>query len=180
MGRSKTTTALRVCLTGLLLVCSAGAGLASAKQRRNRVSPNDPTARLFELLDNSYGGRLADFCVVANTYAKPSHPGQTLQYVLQVSYDKSLFYGRLSISVRGVSQLTAGQLAEYTPQEIYGFGSNVARFEKINPGPLGEVGDSYFRATSQGVLASAPVTKGAIRQYDSFLNRYIMPALEKG
>jgi hypothetical protein len=179
MNTRRASSVARLSVIGLLVVWSVSAALASAKGKENLPGPEDATARLFQLLDNSYGGKLADFCVIANTYANPSQPGQTLQYVLQVNYDKSRFYGRFSISVRGVSQLTPGQLAEYTPEQIYSFGSDVAKFEKINPGPFGEAGDLYFQANANGALAPAPVTDDVKMEYDLFLTRYIVPALEK-
>jgi hypothetical protein len=178
MNTRKPPTPVRVSAIGLLMMSSAVA-LAHAKEKANPASPDDPTARLFQFLDTSYGGKLTDFCVVANTYTNPSQPDQMLQHVLQVNYNKTRFFGRFRISVRGVSQLTPAQLKEYTPDQIYGFGSDVAKFEKINPGPFGEAGDLYFRANAQGALAPAPITGDAIAQYDSFLTQYIVPALQK-
>lgn len=178
MGATRAFRVVRLTIIALL-VCTAGAVPAYAKGRVNLATSEGPTARLFQMLDNSYGGKVTDFCVIAGAYANPSQPGQTLQYVLQVNYDKTRFYGRFSISVRGVSQLTPGQLAEYTPEQIYSFGSDVAKFEKINAGPFGEEGDLYFQANANGALAPAPVTDDARRQYDLFLTQYVVPGLEK-
>jgi len=161
----------------LWTACGAQLALAHAKQKETLVNSDNPSARLFQLLNDSRGGKLTDFCVIANTYANPTQPGQMLQHVLQVNYDKGRFYGRLTISVRGVSLLTPGQLTEYKPEQIYDFGSDVARFEKINAGPFGETGDLYFRPTAQGALAPAPLTDDARRQYDLYLTQYILPAL---
>ena len=58
----------------------------------------------------------------------------------------------------------------YTAQESYGFGSEVAKFEKIKSGPFGEAGDLRFT----GTLAPAPVTDTARRQYERFLTQYIL------
>jgi hypothetical protein len=155
------------------------AAFAHAKPKQNSVSPDDPTYRLFQLLDNAHGGRLTGFYVVADTYTNPAQGGQVFQHVLQVDYDQSRFFGRFRIYVRGVSALTPRQLNQYTPQQIYGFGSAVERFDKINPGPLGEPGDVCIRATASGTLAEVPITDGARREYELFLTRYILPALEK-
>lgn len=177
--QAKKAASMRLCALGLCAACSAGLALAHAREKAHSARADDPTVRLFQLLDNSYGGKLADFCVLAGTYSNPGQPSQTLRYVLQVNYDKSRFFGRFRISVRGVSQLTPEQLKEYTPEQIYGFGSDVAKFEKIDPGPFGGTGDLYFRANAVGALAPAPVTADAIRQYDLFVSQYVLPALAK-
>ena len=179
MNTVRASNVVKLAVIGLLVLCGAYVAPAYARHKENLASPDDPTARLFQLLNHSYGGKLTDFRVIADTYANPTQPSQALQHVLQVNYDKSRFYGRLTISVRGVSQLTPGQLREYTPEEIFGFGSDVAKFEKINSGPFGERGDLYFHPSAQGALAPAPVTDGVRRKYDLFLTRYILPALEK-
>jgi hypothetical protein len=170
---------LALSIVASLAMCVVAVALAPARLRRDSVSPDDPTYRLFQLLDSVHGGRLTSFCVVADTYSNPAQGGQVFQRVLQVDYDKSRFFGRFRIYVRGVSQLTPGQLKEYTPEQIYGFGSPVEKFEKINPGPFGEAGDVCVRATANGVLASVPITDDARREYEFFLTRYIAPALEK-
>jgi hypothetical protein len=179
MNTRKPPTPMRVSAIGLLMMSSAVFALAHAKRKANPASPDDPTARVFQLLDDSYSGKLRNFCLLAGTYSNPGQPDQVLEHVLQVNYDKTRFFGRFRISVRGVSQLTPAQLKEYTPDQIYGFGSDVAKFEKINPGPFGEAGDLYFRANAQGALAQAPITGDAIAHYDSFLTQYIVPALQK-
>ena len=179
MNAEGASIAMKLSAIGLLAACSASVALAHAKQKENFAGSNDPTVRLFQVLDDSYGGKLTDFCVIADTYANPAQSGQALQHVLEVNYDKSRFYGRLTISVRGVSRLTPGQLREYTPEQIYGFGSDVAQFEKIRSGPFGETGDLYFQPIAQGALTPAAVTGAARQQYDRFLAQYILPALEK-
>jgi len=157
----------------------ASAALAYAKAKKDSASPDDPTYQMYQLLDNSYGGELTDFCLLADTYTNPAQGGQVFEHVLQVDYDKSRFFGRFRIYVRGVSQLTPGQLKAYTPEQIYSFGSDVEKFEKISPGPFGEAGDVYVRATTSGLLAPVPITDEARKEYEFFLARYIVPALEK-
>jgi hypothetical protein len=150
-----------------------------ARGKKEGVSPDDPTYRLFQLLDDSYSGKLTDFYLVADVYGDPNQPGQMLQHVLLVNYDKSRFFGRLSIHVRGVSQLTPEQLKDYTPAQIYNFGSDVEEFEKIDPGPFDENGDLYFRATDNRPLTPVAITDEARNEYETLLTRYILPALEK-
>jgi len=179
MKATRRASVLPLLAVTVFVAASAGAVLAYARGKEASVSSDDPTYRLFHLLDNSYGGKLANFCLVADTYADPSQTGVMLQHVLQVDYDKSLFFGRFRIYVRGVSQLTPAQLKEYTPEQPYGFGSDLAKFEKIAPGPFGMPGDVYFRATADGPLAPAPITEEAKKEYEFFLTRYIQPALEK-
>jgi hypothetical protein len=177
METTRTAKVGRLSVVAFFAVWSAVGVLAYAKDKRGSVSPDDPTYRLFQLLDNSYGGKLTDFCLLADTYADPSQPGQMLQHVLQVDYDNNRFYGRFRIYVRGVSQVTPAQLKEYTPQQISGFGSDVEKFEKIDPGPFGETGDVYFSAAGSGTLSPAQITDQAKREYEFFLTRYVLPAL---
>jgi hypothetical protein len=70
-------------------------------------------------------------------------------------------------------------LKEYTPEQIFGFGSDVEKFEKIDPGPLGETGDVCFRAIANAPLTPAPITDDVRGEYEFFLTQYILPALEK-
>lgn len=179
MQRRRAGRVLRLSFIASLAACCAIPSAAYARTRRDSVDPNDPTYRLFSLLDRSYGGKLTDFYLLADVYADSSQPGRILQHVLLVNYDKDLFFGRLTIRVRGVSQPTPGQLSEYTPAQIYGFGSDVEKFEKIDPGPFGESGDVYFRAAGDRALAAAPITGAAKSEYESLLHRYILPALER-
>jgi len=179
METTTTGRSVGVLMVAVIAMSLATAALTYAKAKKDSASPDDATYRLFQLLDNSYGGKLTDFCMVADTYTNPAQGGQVFEHVLQVDYDKSRFFGRLRIYVRGVSQLTADQLKAYTPGQIYGFGSDVEKFEKINPGPFGEAGDVYVRATARGSLVPVPITDDARKEYQFFLARYIVPALEK-
>jgi hypothetical protein len=153
---------------------------ASAKREKPTVSPDDPTYQLYQLLDNSYGGMLKDFYVLADIYADPQKPGNQLQHVLRVDYDKSHFFGRLRIQVRSVGKLTPAQLKTYDPKQIYDFAEqDEAEFAKINPGPLGQTGDLYMHTKGNRPLAPAPVTAKVTKQYDTFITEYILPALKK-
>jgi hypothetical protein len=161
-----------------LLLVSGSSALAKAKQPA--VSSDDPTYQLYQLLDSSRGGKLHDFYLLADIYKDPTDPTNELQHVLLVDYDKSRFFGRFRIYVRSVGKLTPEQLKTYTPKQIYDFGEeDEEEFEKINPGPFGQPGDMYLRATSAGPLASAPITDDVRNQYDSYLTQYILPALKK-
>ena len=180
METTRTGRPVGMLMVAVIAMSLATAALTYAKAKKDSASPdNDPTYRLFQLLDNSYGGKLTDFCVVADTYTNPAQGGQAFEHVLQIDYDKSRFFGRLRIYVRGVSQLTPDQLKAYTPEQIYGFGSDVEKFEKISPGPFGQAGDVYVRATAKGSLVPVPITDEARKEYEFFLARYIMPALQK-
>lgn len=175
----ETTRTMRLLGVSVLVASCAGATPTLAKGKKDVVSPDDPTYQLFRLLDNSYGGKLTNFCLVADTFADPSNAGVMLQHVLRLEYDKNLFFGRLRIYMRGVSQLTLAQLKEYTPAQIYGFGSDFAKFEKINPGPFGEEGDVYFRASAIRPLTPVPITDEVRKEYEFLLTRFVQPALEK-
>lgn len=153
---------------------------AKKKKVSNVVDPNDPTYRLFQLLDSSYEGKLPAFYVLADLYKDPNDPTKEFQHVLRVNYDKDRAYGKLEIGVRSVAELAPEQLKIYTPKEIYEFGSyDTEKFMKSEAGPLGQVGDDYLVATETKPLSSTPITDEARKEYDTFLNQYIIPALGK-
>jgi hypothetical protein len=165
----------------LTAVCLLAVVLPSAWARKKKaVSPDDPTYMVYQLLDNSYDGKLSDFYLLAGVYADPQDPSNQLQRVLRVDYDKNSYFGRFRIYVRSVGKLTPAQMKTYDPKQIYDFGeSDQMEFEKINPGPLGETGDLYMEATNSGPLAPAPVTDAARQEYDNLITKYILPALKK-
>ncbi len=135
---------------------------------------------LYQLLDNSYGGKLSNFYLLAGIYEDPQQPGTELQRVLLIDYDKGRFFGRFRIYVRSVDKLTPAQMKAYDVKQIYQFGeSDQAEFEKIDPGPLGGTGDLYLKATSNGPLAPAPITDQVRQEYDALITKYILPALKK-
>jgi len=173
---------VRKCLVVLLAAISlmAVAGPSAWAKRKQPVSPDDPTYMLYQLLDNSYGGKLSDFYLLANVVADSQDPATQLQRVIRVDYDKGRYFGRFRIYLRSVGKLTSAQLKTYDAKQIYQFGeSDSSEFEKIDPGPLGGTGDLYMKATSDGPLATAPVTDEARQEYDTLITKYILPALKK-
>ncbi len=162
---------------GLLLLAVPSAW---AKRKNAPVNPDDPTYVLYQVLDNSYGGKLSNFYLLANIHADPQNPKVQLQRVLRIDYDKNRYFGRFRIYVRSVGKLTPAQMKTYNAKQIFQFGeSDDAEFEKIDPGPLGETGDLYLKATSNGPLAPAPITDQARQEYESLITKYILPALKK-
>lgn len=176
MKRGKCSVVFLACL-GLLILATSSAW---ARRKKNEVNPNDPTYKVYQLLNNQYGGKLKDFYLFANVHADPQNPKVELQRVLRVDYDKNQFFGRFRIYVRSVQKLTPAQLKTYSVEQIFKFAqSNDAEFEKIDPGPLGQRGDLYLKATSDGPLAPAQITDQVRQEYESLITKYILPALEK-
>lgn len=167
--------ALVLILPGL---SSAPGVVLFARKKKSVVPANDPTARLFNLLDKSHDGKLKDFYVLADVYQDPARPGEW-QHILLVNYDKSLYFGRLKIVVRSISKPTPAQLKTYTVKQMYDFGSDSEEFEKIAAGPLGQTGDLFLRAKGDMPLVSVPITADAQTAYEKYLTQYLIPALEK-
>ncbi len=162
-----------------LSLCSAGA-FAKRKHHSASVNFGDSTAQLYQLLNDSYAGKLKDFCILAGLYKNFKKPSQEYQRVLQVDYDKNKFFGRLQIQVRSVAKLTPAQLKTYTPAQIFKFGgSDIETFDKIHPGPFGQTGDLYLRARDSEPPVPVPITNRVGRQYENLLTNYIIPALQK-
>ena len=135
----------------LLVFGGGNAGRLGAKEKTPPISPNDPTVRLYNLLDSKYNGKLDDFCVLADVVNDPKNPGQAQQHVLRIEYSKDRAFGKLNIHVRTVAQLTPEQLKTYTPKQIYDFAeTDSAKFTKTDPGPFGKPGDVYFEPASDG------------------------------
>lgn len=159
------------------------AGVLLAKDKTAPVDPNDPTARLFQLLDDAHGGKLIDFYILGDTFTGKDSNDQPadLQHVLMVEYDKARLFGRLTIHVRSVSKLAPEQLKTYTLKQIYDFGvDDSEKFSKTEPGQLGRSGDLYVAMTGDGRVASAPVTDEVRKHYDFFLTQYVIPSVQKG
>ncbi|MGH9353587.1 MAG: hypothetical protein ACRD2G_15735 [Terriglobia bacterium] len=176
-------------VTGALLVFAAvglicyGAGPLQALPRRHKakeaVSANDPTARLYQMADQSLDGKFS-FYLLADVYTDPSHPGSPYQRVLRVVYNKALYFGRFAIHVRSVAKLTPEQLATYTPKEIFDYAdTDTAEFEKIDPGKFGKTGDLYLAAANGQPLASSPITPDVQAEYEMLVTNYVLPAVEK-
>jgi hypothetical protein len=138
------------------------------------------TLRLFQLLDTSYGGNLAEFYFIGDIYKDPKIPDKELQHVFKAEYEKARAFGKFRLYVRSLDKLTPGQLKDYTPKQIYEFGEqDVEKFSKTDPGPFGRTGDVYFRALPEGPLASAPITDEARKEYETYIAQWLIPALEK-
>ena len=151
------------------------------RSKKNPPSnPNDPTYRLFQLLNATHGGTLKDFCVVADVYRGSKDPNRELQHVLRVEYTKNRYFGRFRIYVRSVDKLSAAQLKTYTPAQLYEFGGvDEEKFEKIDPGPFGQQGRcSTFRRRGRSP-AECSMTDTVRSTYESYLTQYVLPALEK-
>jgi len=163
-----------------LLVTAALPSVHLAKEKPPVVSPDDVTLRLFQLLDSSYSGKLADFYVIGDVYKDPKVPDKELQHVFKVEYEKDRAFGRLRIYVRSVDKLTPGQLKDYTPARVYEFAElDVEKFTKTDPGPFGRTGDLYFQASENGPLATVPITDEARKEYEAYITQWIFPALQK-
>ena len=177
MKKKKCSAAI---VTAVCLLAVAVPSAWARKKKSSSVNPDDPTYRVYQLLNDSYGGKLTDFYLLADTYVDPQNPANQLQRVIRVDYDKDRYFGRFRIYVRSVGKLTEEQLKTYDTKQIYDFGeSNEAEFEKIDPGPLGGTGDLYMTATTTGSLAPASVTDQARQEYDALITKYLLPALEK-
>jgi hypothetical protein len=154
--------------------------VALGREKKPPVDTNDPTYRVFQVLDTTHGGKLENFFVLGDIYPDPQNPKQELQHVFKVDYDKNRYFGRFRIYVRSVAKLSPQQLQTYTPEQIYDFGnSDQEKFEKIEPGPFGQQGDLYFQATGDRPLHTEPTTDAVRKAYESYVSQYIFPALEK-
>jgi len=163
-----------------LLVTGALPSVYLAKEKPPVVSPDDVTLRLYQLLDTSYGGKLADFYVIGGVYKDPKVPDKELQHVFKVEYEKDKAFGKLRIYVRSVDKLTPGQLKDYTPPQVYDFAEmDVEKFTKTDPGPFGRTGDLHFQASENGPLATVPITDETRRDYEAAVAEWILPALQK-
>jgi hypothetical protein len=155
-------------------------GHLSAKDKQPPLDPNDPTYRLYQLLDTKRGGKLAEFYVIADVYPDPKNPDIQQQHILRADYDKNRGFGKLNLHVRSVGKITSRQMETYTPKEFYEFGlMDLERFMKTQPGPLGEPGDVYLLAHDDEPLHSTEVTDNVRKEYEVFLTQYLLPALEK-
>src|SRR5579864_8416262 len=116
---------------GLLVLGGAGVQRLGAKDRVLQGDPNDPTYRLYSLLDSKYNGKLDDFCVLAGITDDPKNPGQSQQRVIRVTYNKDRGFGRLGIYLRTVAPLTPEQMKAYNAKQVYDFAeTDVAKFTK--------------------------------------------------
>jgi hypothetical protein len=164
----------------LLVIGGGNTGRLSAKEKGTQIGPDDPTLRLYNLLDSKYNGKLEDYYVLADIVNDPKSPGQAQQHVLRVEYNKERAFGKLRIYVRTVAQLSPDQLKSYGPKQIYDFAeTDSAKFTKTDPGPFGKPGDVYFEAVDGRALGTATATPEVQAQYEQFVTQYLLPALEK-
>lgn len=174
----------RFTLISLLAVCLAGVSLPALVAKDNNkapaVDPNDPTVRLFQTADNSKGGKLADFYLLADVYKDPALPSEEAQHILKVDYDKAKLFAKLQIVVRSVGKIQPDQMKAYTAKEFFEFGlADQAKYMKTEPGPFGKPGDMYLVSTADRPLASAAITDEVRTRYEVFVTQYLLPALDK-
>jgi len=171
---------LVVIVAAIMLLAAAVPSGWAKKKKHESTNPSDPTYKVYQVLNDSYGGQLTDYYLLADLYTDPQNPSNQLQHVIRVDYNKDRFFGKFRIYVRSVGKLTPAQLKTYNLKQIFDFGeSDEAEFEKINAGPLGETGDLFMKATSNGPLATAPITDEARQEYDMLITQYLLPALQK-
>src|SRR5215831_9262341 len=138
-----------------VLLGAVGARVNYGKEKAPRIDPNDPTQRLFDLLDTTRGGKLEDFFVLADVY---SEQGKEFQRVVHADYDKNRAFGKLRISVRSVAKMAPEQLQTYTAKQVYDFGEvDLEKFVKTEPGEFGKPGDIYLRGDAETPLATSPI-----------------------
>ncbi len=179
--RSKAQALVVFGCTILALIGGSHASRLAAKEKPNPIGPNDPTLRLYNLLDSKFNGKLDDIFLLSDIAADPKNPGQPQQHVLRVDYNKDRAFGKLSIHVRTVGQLTPEQLKAYNAKQIYDYAeTDSAKFTKTDPGSLGRPGDLYLEPTPDGgAMATVPITPEIQAQYDRFVSQYLLPILEK-
>lgn len=178
--RAPILTALAmVALPAAVIVVSRTSDLY-AKHKAEEVDANDPTLRLFQLLDSTRAGKLEDLCLLADLYKDPDKPDQEYRHVLRVNYDKNRGFGKLNLWVRSVGKMTPQQLETYTPKQIFDFAeTDSEKYCKSSAGQFGAPGDVYLRASADGPLVTAPVTDEVRKSYAQFVTQYVLPALLK-
>jgi hypothetical protein len=169
----------------LVVFVLAAAGIRTVTAAKNKpvlLDPNDATVRLFQILDDTHGGKLSDLYILGEVYKdkNSSKPDQELQHVMMVEYDKNRAFGKLTIHVRTMDKLGPQQLKTYTAKQIYDFGEyDSEKFLKSVPGPFGQPGDVYLRTVGDGPLTDTPITDEIRQAYDKYVNQYIIPSLQK-
>ena len=177
-GKIFTVLMVATLFSTLSAVGMAGKEKGQGKDKTLAVSEDDPTYRLFQLLDTTRGGKLADFYVIADLYRNPQNPQEEFQRVARVVYDKGHAFGKLTVFLRSVAKMDPVQMSTYNPKEIYEFAeSDMEKYTKTDPGPFGGKGDLYFHVTDSGALSTAPITGEVQATYATLLTQYILPAL---
>jgi len=168
-----------VALAAPIIVLGAST-LLRAKEKKQVVSGEDPTGRLFDLLDSQHGGKLKDFHLLADVFKDPDNPSAELQHVLRVDYDKARSFGKLTIVARSVNKPTEEQLKTYSAQALFEFGEyDLDKFVKSELGPFGKPGDVYLHAKPGFPLAQESIRDEVRNTYDSYITKYIFPAVER-
>ena len=125
----------------LLVLGGGNAGRLGAKDKAPQVSPNDPTVRLYNLLDSKYNGKLDDFYVLADVFNDPKNPGQHNSTFSASITARTGHLGNFNIHVRTVAQLTPEQLKTYTPKQIFDFAeTDSGEVHQDRSGPLWQAG----------------------------------------
>ncbi len=177
-GMRTRTLAMTTLLAGVLMICAIPLG--QAKEKTPPVDTNDPTYRLYQLLDSSRAGKLTDFYLLADVYRDPANPNEELQHVLKADYDKTRMFGKLQIVVRSVGKILPDQIKAYSTKEFFDFGlADQEKYMKTEPGAFGKSGDVYLKAMTEGPLATSPVTDEVRKNYELFVTQHLLPALEK-
>lgn len=168
---------------GALLVCcwaGSSGSVLSGKDKTPAVDPNDPTLRLFQAADNSKGGKLTDFYVVAGVYRDPALPNEDSQHILRVNYDKIKVFGKLEIWVRSVGKIQPDQMKAYSAKQFFEFGlSDQVKFIKTEAGPFGKPGDMFLQSSTDRPLSSATITDEVRKNYEAFVTEHLLPAIDK-
>ncbi len=166
--------------TPLVVALSGNPAASLSAKEKNQPGANDPTFRLYQLLDTSYGGKLTDFYILADIYKDPKNPDQELQRVLRVGYDKNRGFGKLNLYVRSVAKMEPEQLKAYTTKMVYEFAvTDAEKYVKTEAGPFGKAGDLYLRATEDRPLATSPITDDVRKAYERLVTEQVLPALQK-
>lgn len=177
------TMAFAATAAALFILAGVAPSALWAKDKTAPPDPNDPTSRVFQMLDDSHGGKLNGFYILGDTFVAKDANNQDaeFQHVFLVEYDKAHAFGKLTIHVRSLAKLAPEQLKTYTLKQIYDFGADdTEKFSKSEAGQLGRTGDLYVAAVGDRPLASAPITEEARKHYDFFLTQYVIPALKNG
>jgi hypothetical protein len=160
-----------------VLVIAGATGVRVGRAKEKAIDSNDPTLRLYSLLDTTRGGKMPDFFLLADIY---SEQGKEFQRVVRADYDKSRAFGKLRIYVRSVAKMAPEQLQSYTAKQVYDFGeTDLEKFVKTDPGEFGKQGDIYLRGDAESPLTTAPITNEARKSYETLVVQYLLPALEK-
>ena len=161
----------------IMLVVLGTANVRIGRAKEKAIDPNDPTLRLYGLLDTTREGKMPDFFLLADTY---SEQGKEFQRVLRAEYDKNRAFGKLRIYVRSVAKMAPEQLQSYTAKQVYDFGeTDLEKFVKTDPGEFGKQGDIYLRGDAESPLTTAPITDERRKSYETLVVQYLLPALQK-